>query len=61
MAHHNTLLYVENLGAKVTGVIEYTKFQQNGEPGEEVFTLPIKEFYLDLVDGQKLIKNHNFK
>lgn len=61
MAHHNTLLYVENLGAKVTGVIEYTKFQPNGEPGEEVFTLPIKEFYLDLVDGQKLIKNHNFK
>jgi hypothetical protein len=25
-AHHNILLYVENLGAKVTGTIEYTKY-----------------------------------
>jgi hypothetical protein len=59
--HHNILLYVENLGAKVNGVIEYTKFDKNGEAGEEIFTLNVKDFKLDLVDSQELIKNHNFK
>jgi len=60
-AHHNILLYVENLGAIVNGTIEYTKYKPDGSPGDEMFKLNIKEFCLDLVDDQKLIKNHNFK
>ena len=59
--HHNILLYVENLGAKVNGVIEYTKYDDKGNPGDKVFKLEVKPFHLDLVDGQELIKNHNFK
>lgn len=59
--HHNVLLYVENLGAKVTGVIEYQKLNANGDLIEEVFQLQVNEFVLDLNEGEELIKNFNFK
>lgn len=49
--HHNILLYVENLGAKVNGIIEYTKLDENGVAGDEIFNLNVKDFQLDLVDN----------
>lgn len=57
---HNILLYVENLGAKVTGYIEY-KDLNNKNPEAENKKVDIKEFYLDLMKGQSLVKNHTFK
>ena len=36
---HNVLLYVENLGAKVTGTIEYAKYDEDSVPGTEIHSL----------------------
>jgi len=43
---HNILLYVENLGAKVTGYVEYTVLAT-----QENLKINIKEFNLDLLEG----------
>jgi len=53
---HNILLYVENLGAKVTGDVEYQVISTG-----ETCKINIKEFQLDLLEGQCLVKNHTFK
>lgn len=58
MKEHNILLYVENLNAKVCGHFEY---KIAGDKSNEVHKIEIKEFYLDLLKGQCLIKNHTFK
>lgn len=55
---HNVLIYVENLGAKVIGHVEYYKAKGNDK---DVKKIEIKEFYLNLTKGQKLIKNAYFK
>lgn len=55
---HNILLYVANLKAKVTGYIEYTT--QNADKNAPLKKINIKEFYLDLLEGQNIIKNHTF-
>ena len=47
---HNILLYVENLGAKVSGYIEY-KDLNDKNPDAENKKVDIKEFYLDLMKG----------
>lgn len=47
---HNILLYVENLGAKVTGYIEY-KDLGDKNPESENKKVNIKEFNLDLLKG----------
>jgi hypothetical protein len=52
------LIYVENLGAKVTGYVEYVKINSKDKKS---YKIEVKEFYLDLIKGQKLIKNHYFK
>lgn len=55
---HNVLIYVENLNAKVTGYVEYYKAKGSDK---DIQKIEIKEFYLNLIKGQKLIKNAYFK
>ena len=57
---HNILLYVENLKAKVTGYVEYV-YVIPQENEESVHKINIKEFQLDLNEGQFIVKNHTFK
>jgi len=55
----NILLYVENLGARVSGTLEYDEVDtQTNQKTEK--KLEINEFFLDLTEGNELIKNHSF-
>lgn len=54
------MLYVENLGAKVTGYVEY-KYVSEKDPSIPLHKITLKDFTLDLLKGQSLVKNHTFK
>ena len=56
---HNVLLYIEHFGTEVFGTLEYVteKDKKEGTTSK----MDINKFHLELIKGQKLVKNHTFK
>jgi len=52
---YDIMIYVENLGSKVTGSLNYI------DNAGTVREMAINDFYLDLYEGQELVKNLTFK
>ena len=57
----NVLMFLEQLGSKVIGNLEYLELDSEGNLlSEEPKIIEITKFYLDLPKDQTFVKNHTF-